>query len=58
MIKVSVLSNDKLYESVSFYNISYKSPAAPKPLRIRFDKIDGFITSPDGEFVGRLVSYR
>ena len=25
------------------YNISYKTLIGPKPLRIRFDKIDGFI---------------
>ena len=31
------------------YNISYKSPTGPKPLSIRFDKIDGFIISPDGK---------
>ena len=31
------------------YIISYKTPADPKPLHIRFDKIDGFIISPDGK---------
>ena len=31
------------------YNISYKSPTGPKPLCIRFDKIDVFIISPDGK---------
>ena len=39
----NILLNKKLYENVSVYNISYKTPTSPKPLRIRFDKIDGFI---------------
>ena len=30
----NVLLNKKLYENISVYNISYKSPAGPKPLRI------------------------
>ena len=29
------------------YNISYKTLIDPKPLRIRFDKIDGFIRTYD-----------
>ena len=45
----NILLNKKLYENISFYNISYKSPAGPKPLRIRFNKIDVFIKSPDGK---------
>ena len=32
-----------------FHNISYKTPTSPKPLRIRFDKINGFIISLDGK---------
>ena len=31
-----------------FYNISYKTLMGAKPLRICFDKIDGFITIYDG----------
>ena len=38
----------KLYEHISVYSISYKTPTGPKPLYIRFDKIDGFIISLDG----------
>ena len=38
-----------LYENISVYNISYKTLTGPKPLRIRFDKIDGFIISLDGK---------
>ena len=30
------------------YDISYKTLTGPKPLRIRFDKIDGFISIYDG----------
>ena len=43
----NILINKKLYENISVYNISYKSPAVPEPPRIRFDKIDGFIISFD-----------
>ena len=43
----NILINKKLYENISVYNISYKSPTVPKPLHIRFDKIDGFIISLD-----------
>ena len=30
------------------YDISYKTLIDPKPLRIRFDKIDGFVRIYDG----------
>ena len=43
------LFDKKLYENISVDNISYKSPTGPKPLRIRFDKIDGFIIALDGK---------
>ena len=39
----------KLYENISVYSISYKTPTYPKPFRISFDKIDGFIKSLDGK---------
>ena len=42
--------NKKLYGNISVYDISYKTSTDPKPLRIRFDKIDGFIRVRDGEF--------
>ena len=45
----NILLDKKFYENISVYNISYKIPTGPKPLRIRFDKIDGFITSLDGK---------
>ena len=43
------LLDKKSYENISVYNTLYKSPTGRKPLRIRFDKIDGFITSLDGK---------
>ena len=43
----SILLIKKLYENISAYNISYKSPTCPKPLCIKFDKINGFIISID-----------
>ena len=44
----NILLNKKLYENISSYNNSYKSPAGPKPLHIRFNKIDVLIKSLDG----------
>ena len=32
-------------ENISFSNILYKSLTGPKPLRVRFDEIDGFTIS-------------
>ena len=43
----NILINEKLYEKVLAYNISYKKLIA-RALRIRFDKIDGFIRVYDG----------
>ena len=48
-IKFSNILLDKTYENISVYNISYETPTGPKPLRIRFDKIDGFIISLNGK---------
>ena len=36
------------YKTTSVYNTSYKTPTGPKPLRIRFDKINGFIVALNG----------
>ena len=36
----NILLDKKLYENISVYSISYKTPVDPKPLRIRFNKID------------------
>ena len=40
--------NEKSYENISVYNISYKTLVGDKLLRIMFDKIDGFIKIYDG----------
>ena len=48
-IRVCYYFDEKLYENISVYNISHKTPAGPKSLHIRFDKIDGFIIALDGK---------
>ena len=40
--------DEKLYENILVYNISYKTSIDSKPLRIRFDKIDRYIRIYDG----------
>ena len=47
---VDILLDNFLDENISFYDISYKTSMGPKPLRIRFDKIDGFIRVCGSEF--------
>ena len=42
----NILLETKFYENISVDNISHKTP---KPLCIRFNKIDGFIISLDGK---------
>ena len=44
----NILLDKKLYENISVNSILYKFPTSPKPLRIRFDKIDGFIIPLEG----------
>ena len=44
----NILKDEQLHENISICDISYKTLIAPKPLRIRFDKIDGFIRIYDG----------
>ena len=46
----NILLDEILYENISVYDISYKTLTSPKPLRIRFDKIDGFSRVRGGEF--------
>ena len=43
------LLDDKLYENISVYDILYKTQTGPNPLRIRFEKIDGFIIVLDSK---------
>ena len=39
----NILIDEKSHENILIYDISYKTLIVPKPLRIRFNKIDGFI---------------
>ena len=39
----NILINDKSYKNILFCNISYKALFGAKPLRIRFNKLEGFI---------------
>ena len=39
----NILIDEKLYQNISIYNISYKTLIDAKSLRTIFDKIDGFI---------------
>ena len=43
-----MLINKKSYENILVYDILYKTLIDSKPLRIRFDKTDGFIRVYDG----------
>ena len=45
-----ILLDEKIYENISVYEISCKTSTGPKTLRIRFDKIDGFIRVRGDEF--------
>ena len=44
----NILIDKKSHENILIYGISYKTLIGSKPLRIRFDKIDGFIRIYDG----------
>ena len=44
----NILIDEKSYENIFVYIISYKTLIDVKPLRIRFDKINGFIRVYDG----------
>ena len=44
----NTLIDEKLFENSLVYNISFKTLIRSKPLRIRFDKIDGFVRAYDG----------
>ena len=52
-----IFINNNLYENISVYNISHKTPTASKPLRIRFDKIDGFIMSLNSKIKHLVFDY-
>ena len=40
--------DEKSHENVLIYDISYKILIGPKPLCIRFEKVDGFLRVYDG----------
>ena len=44
----NILIDEKSHKNILIYGISYKTLIDPKPLRIRFDKIDRFIRIYDG----------
>ena len=44
----NILIEGKTHENILIYDISCKTLIDSKPLRIRFDKIDGFIIIYDG----------
>ena len=44
----NVLIDEKSHEDIFVYNILYKTLTGAKPLRIRFDKVEGFIRVYDG----------
>ena len=44
----NILKDEKSQEKNLIYDISYKTLIDPKPLRIRLDKIDGFLRINDG----------
>ena len=39
----NILTDQKSHKNILIYEISYKTLIGPKPWRIRFNKIDGFI---------------
>ena len=46
-----ILLDEKIDGNISVYYISYKTSTGPKPLPVRFDKIDGFIRLRGGKFI-------
>ena len=44
----NILIDEKSYKNTLVYDISYKTLFSSKPLRIRFDKVVGFIKIDDG----------
>ena len=44
----SILRDENSHENILIYSISYKTLNGSKSLRIRFDKVDGFIRIYDG----------
>ena len=44
----NIVIDEKSHKNILIYDISYKTLIGPKPLRIKFDKIDGFLKIYDG----------
>ena len=44
----NILIDEKSYKNILIYKILYRTLIGPKSLRIRFNKIDGFIRVYDG----------
>ena len=47
-VNFDILLDEKSYESILIYDISYKTFMGVKPLRIRFDEVYGVIKIYDG----------
>ena len=50
-VDIDILIDEKSYKNILVYSVSYKSLIDSKPLRIRLDKIDGFIRVYDGNTI-------
>ena len=44
----NILIDEKSHKNILIFEMSYKNLIGSKPLRIKFDKIDGFIRIYDG----------
>ena len=44
----NILLDKKSYEKTLIYDVSYKTTTGAKPLRIMFNKVDGFIRNYGG----------
>ena len=49
------LSDKKSYNNVLVHDISCKTSTYPKPLRVGFDQIDGFIIVLDGKIKNLMI---
>ena len=50
-VDIDILIDEKSYKNILVYSVSYKSLIDSKPLRIRLDKINGFIRVYDGNTI-------
>ena len=54
----NILIDKKSFENILIYNFSYKTLIDPKPLRIRFFRIDGIIRIYDGTRYLKIVGLK